>query len=91
MSELTLVTKPTDLDLVDESTELSAESKPSSVIVIATMDPPCEVELKVERHDIVIETKKPEIVIGSKEFNICLLYTSPSPRDATLSRMPSSA
>ena len=24
-------------------------------------------------------------------INICLLYTSPSPRDATLSRMPSSA
>ena len=27
----------------------------------------------------------------SIENNICLLYTSPSPRDATLSRMPSSA
>ena len=26
-----------------------------------------------------------------KAFNTCLLYTSPSPRDATLSRMPSSA
>ena len=26
-----------------------------------------------------------------QQFNICLLYTSPSPRDATLSRMPSSA
>ena len=26
-----------------------------------------------------------------KEFVVCLLYTSPSPRDATLSRMPSSA
>ena len=25
------------------------------------------------------------------EFSTCLLYTSPSPRDATLSRMPSSA
>ena len=25
------------------------------------------------------------------EMPICLLYTSPSPRDATLSRMPSSA
>ena len=25
------------------------------------------------------------------EGNFCLLYTSPSPRDATLSRMPSSA
>ena len=24
-------------------------------------------------------------------LNVCLLYTSPSPRDATLSRMPSSA
>ena len=28
---------------------------------------------------------------GSYIFNACLLYTSPSPRDATLSRMPSSA
>ena len=25
------------------------------------------------------------------EITVCLLYTSPSPRDATLSRMPSSA
>ena len=25
------------------------------------------------------------------EYGACLLYTSPSPRDATLSRMPSSA
>ena len=29
--------------------------------------------------------------IDKLENNICLLYTSPSPRDATLSRMPSSA
>ena len=28
---------------------------------------------------------------SSPEPNVCLLYTSPSPRDATLSRMPSSA
>ena len=27
----------------------------------------------------------------SNQAKICLLYTSPSPRDATLSRMPSSA
>ena len=27
----------------------------------------------------------------NKDFEACLLYTSPSPRDATLSRMPSSA
>ena len=30
-------------------------------------------------------------VKGMTVFNTCLLYTSPSPRDATLSRMPSSA
>ena len=37
----------------------------------------------------------PVMIPGTKEFDglimICLLYTSPSPRDATLSRMPSSA
>ena len=30
-------------------------------------------------------------VLGVTESRVCLLYTSPSPRDATLSRMPSSA
>ena len=29
--------------------------------------------------------------VYQQSFNTCLLYTSPSPRDATLSRMPSSA
>ena len=28
---------------------------------------------------------------GQGDITTCLLYTSPSPRDATLSRMPSSA
>ena len=34
-----------------------------------------------------------DIIIGAEDAdpNGCLLYTSPSPRDATLSRMPSSA
>ena len=30
-----------------------------------------------------------DVIIG--DCGVCLLYTSPSPRDATLSRMPSSA
>ena len=30
-------------------------------------------------------------IIGNIRPYVCLLYTSPSPRDATLSRMPSSA
>ena len=35
--------------------------------------------------DIILKVRAPETV------EACLLYTSPSPRDATLSRMPSSA
>ena len=31
------------------------------------------------------------VPFGQTGFGVCLLYTSPSPRDATLSRMPSSA
>ena len=30
-------------------------------------------------------------VRNRSEFKVCLLYTSPSPRDGLLSRMPSSA
>ena len=38
------------------------------------------------------ERKKIQIFVTEKiQSNSCLLYTSPSPRDATLSRMPSSA
>ena len=40
------------------------------------------------------EKKKQKAKILKKKSNkdsFCLLYTSPSPRDATLSRMPSSA
>ena len=32
-----------------------------------------------------------EIETDKATMEVCLLYTSPSPRDATLSRMPSSA
>ena len=32
-----------------------------------------------------------DVVTHSERPSACLLYTSPSPRDATLSRMPSSA
>ena len=32
-----------------------------------------------------------EVLIKAGEFGFCLLYTSPSPRDRNVSRMPSSA
>ena len=41
-------------------------------------------------NDDVFFDKKRELVISTDTYN-CLLYTSPSPRDRTRSRMPSSA
>ena len=41
---------------------------------------------EIKTHEI--DTLSSEVCIG---LITCLLYTSPSPRDATLSRMPSSA
>ena len=39
----------------------------------------------------LIEPTEGSIVLKGENLTSCLLYTSPSPRDATLSRMPSSA
>ena len=56
-----------------------------------------------DKHEknITIQKSVENITIGNEifeskliekyKFCVCLLYTSPSPRDATLSRMPSSA
>ena len=61
------------------------EIKPPEEIIIpeAVPAPPSE----SEEADIITEEPTPEI----DKPDYCLLYTSPSPRDATLSRMPSSA
>ena len=47
--------------------------------------PPITPEMKEETTAPAAEVQQPE------PPQPCLLYTSPSPRDATLSRMPSSA
>ena len=41
--------------------------------------------------DVGIERAVNQDYVYTKLDNICLLYTSPSPRDRTRSRMPSSA
>ena len=51
--------------------------------------------IKVSLHNLKwkfssMSRSKNSRVLGTNLYN-CLLYTSPSPRDATLSRMPSSA
>ena len=45
------------------------------------------IEILGLKHDVV----RPVFIICDFQYNNCLLYTSPSPRDMTISRMPSSA
>ena len=48
-----------------------------------------EEKQKTIKNEIIEKSKSDSVVMG--RVKTCLLYTSPSPRDATLSRMPSSA
>ena len=49
-------------------------------------------ELKfVELNEKIIKTARESIFAMVNSLKICLLYTSPSPRDLSTSRMPSSA
>ena len=48
-------------------------------------------EREVEAVDLGIADQPPGIGAGDGRGDVCLLYTSPSPRDRTRSRMPSSA
>ena len=42
-------------------------------------------------HTFAVHDGRKHVPVFVTESMVCLLYTSPSPRDATLSRMPSSA
>ena len=46
---------------------------------------------EIDTENVPPTTRAVEVVNAMREDLVCLLYTSPSPRDATLSRMPSSA
>ena len=65
-----------------------------------TIDSPLIISLKGKAHDILATERLLLNILShlsgisthtNKIVKICLLYTSPSPRDAQLSRMPSSA
>ena len=52
---------------------------------------PAIADSEVFKIDVSAESYRNYILSGTDRNGICLLYTSPSPRDRTRSRMPSSA
>ena len=48
-------------------------------------------EIALFRYTLILPLIRGEYPPGGKQALRCLLYTSPSPRDRTRSRMPSSA
>jgi len=82
-----------------------AEAKTLKIGCLVDFGFPIGMDTKKELEAVVpVINEKGGLVIGGERYNIdliiydskmsaetCLLYTSPSPRDATLSRMPSSA
>ena len=63
----------------------SLRQRQEDVLDALARDLPPEQALLLGVSETVRDGQQPDL------FNGCLLYTSPSPRDATLSRMPSSA
>ena len=75
-----------DLDnLSMEEDYLSALIEATNALTITN---PSDPRISVLQQEILKVRKKRK---AGPKINVCLLYTSPSPRDATLSRMPSSA
>ena len=69
--------------------ELKRKIKAKKVGHAGTLDPMAEGLMIVMVNDA---TKfSDDLMKKEKEYYVCLLYTSPSPRDSTSSRMPSSA
>ena len=48
-------------------------------------------DMILEAPQLCTSSLKIDVFVNTVSIGDCLLYTSPSPRDATLSRMPSSA
>ena len=86
-------------DIITDITEMRTSDAPDSRVVGYFMDKPCVVKMRnpqAQQSDGNTQKAGFEVSLFpwmplSAETRICLLYTSPSPRDLSTSRMPSSA
>ena len=79
--ELDAVGYDNEAIFVDRFADVTDEQWAECDVVVSAPEIPAEYRAKLKKCRIFITPK----------VGFCLLYTSPSPRDATLSRMPSSA
>jgi len=70
---------------------LSATYRPGRKAIYKAVDSGVNLFFLFGIDNQMISVTKDIMSINRDKYYICLLYTSPSPRDATLSRMPSSA
>ena len=78
-----------DLEFVEEiRTKVQTELDELANDVLVLSEP---VDLSANQQAITHYREATDTYLGTPDPTNCLLYTSPSPRDATLSRMPSSA
>ena len=73
---------------LEDVLEIIEIENPDGVIIQYGGQTPLKLANDLEKFDVPIFGTSPDQIDLSED---CLLYTSPSPRDATLSRMPSSA
>ena len=57
------------------------------------LPPAGDVEIEIQKKNIIncLINSQGKVLLDEEPTNVCLLYTSPSPRDVEESRMPSSA
>ena len=66
-------------------------SKNLRKINVYRWDPSTEENPRLDTYEVDMDNCPSKVLDILNKIKNCLLYTSPSPRDATLSRMPSSA
>ena len=71
---------------------ISSDQGGMDIEEVASSSPEKIITTKVEMNNEILDKDCEKIIkIFDLKDNVCLLYTSPSPRDRTRSRMPSSA
>ena len=82
-----------DFELINKSSEKDKKKELSPIEIDNLTKPSDFIKLRAETDSSALKKKFSDENVYRKNLpsNTCLLYTSPSPRDRTRSRMPSSA